>query len=286
MGSKSCSTNTKGYLIWVALFSVTSAGASTPAQIAFQNGQRYSALSIEALNKIGPEADKLEPPSCPAVPLECEFIQGHFSVVLKETANARDVQLLLIRSEAAKRLAIDSYSKLRQFPESAELHRFQAQIERNRERYKASTGELRKALRMSPGDKGIEVELAGSLFLEQDYQAVLPELQRLASLNPQSAKLQFFVGHSLLEAQQIEESIPYLAKALKLDPRLTPAEVSLGLGLARLGRFEDAIPHLKAALPLDRDGTLYYQLSRAYQATREPHLAQDMLAEYEKRRPH
>ncbi len=243
----------------------------------------YSALSIQALNQIGSDQDKLERPSCPAVPLQCEFLQGHFQAILQATSNLHDPQSLLIRSEAAKQLAIESYSKLRRLPESAELHRFQAQIDRSNGKYKESSEELRRALQMSPRDKSIQVELGGSLFLQEDYQAILPELQRLLAVNPGSAKLSFFVGHGLLETQQIAESIPYLEKALRLDSRLMPAEVSLGLSLARLGRFAEAIPHLKAALPMDRDGALYYQLSRAYQATGEPELAQRMMAEYQKR---
>jgi hypothetical protein len=39
---------------------------------------------------------------------------------------------------------------------------------------------------------------------------------------------------------------------------------------------------LKAALVTDTDGSLHYQLARAYQATSQPDLAQSMLDEYQK----
>jgi hypothetical protein len=44
----------------------------------------------------------------------------------------------------------------------------------------------------------------------------------------------------------------------------------------------EAIPHLKAALPLDQDGSLHFQLSRAYERTGNSVLAKQALQEYEK----
>ncbi len=42
-----------------------------------------------------------------------------------------------------------------------------------------------------------------------------------------------------------------------------------------------AIPHLKAALPVDEDGSLHYQLARAYTATGQPQLGQEIMKQYQ-----
>jgi hypothetical protein len=41
----------------------------------------------------------------------------------------------------------------------------------------------------------------------------------------------------------------------------------------------NAIPHLEAALDTDDDGSLHYQLARAYQATGQAELAKTMMGE-------
>jgi tetratricopeptide (TPR) repeat protein len=80
----------------------------------------------------------------------------------------------------------------------------------------------------------------------------------------------------------VQEAVPYLEAALKLNPKQLPAHASLGLCYGRLNEMPKAIPHLKAALELDRDGSLHYQLARAYQATGQPALAKTMMDQYQK----
>jgi Flp pilus assembly protein TadD len=48
-----------------------------------------------------------------------------------------------------------------------------------------------------------------------------------------------------------------------------------------VGQAANAIPHLRAALPIDEDGTLHYQLGRAYQAHGDRELAREMLKTYQ-----
>ena len=55
------------------------------------------------------------------------------------------------------------------------------------------------------------------------------------------------------------------AQRVNLDGFAAP-DASLGLALSRLGNHVEAVPHLEKALELDDDGSLYYQLGRAYQA--------------------
>jgi tetratricopeptide (TPR) repeat protein len=58
------------------------------------------------------------------------------------------------------------------------------------------------------------------------------------------------------------------------------ARASLGLAYARVGQPVKAIPHLVAAASIDEDGSLSYQLSRAYQAAGQPDNARQALERY------
>jgi predicted Zn-dependent protease len=163
----------------------------------------------------------------------------------------------------------------------AELHKSRAQELRQHGNYRESVEEWRAALKSSPGNRDLQNELAITLFLSQDYKGTLPELQELLKANTGSANLNFFVGDSLFETEQIEEAVPYLETALRLDPKLVPAHVALGLCYVRLGDGKKAIPHLKLGLKLDKDGSLYYQLARAYSQTGQLELAKMMMDKYQ-----
>jgi Flp pilus assembly protein TadD len=82
-------------------------------------------------------------------------------------------------------------------------------------------------------------------------------------------------------AQKPQEAIVYLQKAVAADPKLLTAQSALGLAYLQAGQAANAIPHLRAALPIDEDGTLHYQLGRAYQAHGDRDLARKMLKTYQ-----
>jgi tetratricopeptide (TPR) repeat protein len=84
----------------------------------------------------------------------------------------------------------------------------------------------------------------------------------------------------LLQQQEVEKSLPELEAAVRLDPKLLPARASLGLAYARSGKAAEAIPHLEAALDIDEDGSLHYQLARAYQASGKAELAKQTMQKY------
>ena len=125
-----------------------------------------------------------------------------------------------------------------------------------------------------------------SLFLANDYKAAFEEASELLKAMPGSAELNFVAGDSLLRLEDAEKAEPYLRAALKADARglgakMGAAAASLGLALSRLGRNAEAIPLLEKSLDLDDDGSLHYQLARAYQAAGSADKARAAMTKYQ-----
>jgi predicted Zn-dependent protease len=179
-------------------------------------------------------------------------------------------------------LAVQAFTRLGELPASTELHELRARIYSGQKKYSEAASEWKAALALSPGDAQIRKQLAISLKFGQNYEEALPAFQALLARDPGSAELNYLTGDTLLDLQRAEKAIPLLTRAVRLDPKLLAAHKSLARADIAIGKAMEAIPHLKAALVTDKDGSLHYQLAKAYQATGQPQLAKSMLAEYQK----
>ena len=213
---------------------------------------------------------------------ECEFLAGH-DVPLTALPHPPppSVEALFWQAKAANELALQSFFRLGQLPPSVELHQLKAEIACGQNQHLESVQEWRAALALSPGNPRLERELAVSLFMAADYRAALGEATRLLRSDPRSAELNFMAGDSLLRLEQPDEALPYLKSALSADPKLLAAHASLGLALSRLGQNAEATPHLEKALELDDDGSLHYQLARAYQVAGAAEKARVTMSKYQ-----
>jgi predicted Zn-dependent protease len=135
---------------------------------------------------------------------------------------------------------------------------------------------------LAPGDQQIQKQLGISLKYGQDYEGALSVFKGLVRQRPESAELDYLLGDTLLDLQRTEEAIPLLRHALQADPQLLAAHRSLARAELAVGNAAAAIPHLKVALTSDEDGSLHYQLARAYQATGKSQLAKQILLDYQK----
>ena len=223
----------------------------------------------------------LGPANCAVEKLWCDFSAGRFEEVVKGAKAKGGPEGLYWLARAYRELALQSFDELNDLPESSELHGVKARLLREEQKYEESAEEWRGALKLKPGDRNLQRELATTLYLSEKYQSILPELEQLLKQQPDSANLNFFVGDSFLQTEQAEKAVPYLEAALRLDPKLLPAHVSLGLCYTRLDEAEKAIPHLQAGLKLDTNGRLYYLLARAYRKTGQVELAKAMMEKYQ-----
>jgi predicted Zn-dependent protease len=224
----------------------------------------------------------LPPADCNAHPAECQFAGGHdLQLLTRPHPAALPPEAPYWRAKAANELAIQALFRLGQLPPSAELHQLRAEIARGQGQHMEAARELREALSLTPGDPRIRQELAASLLMAQDYHGALAEAEAMLQAGARSPELDFIAGDRL-RLEDPEKAVPHdLNAALAADPKMLAAEASLGLALARLGKQAEALPHLEKALDLDDDGSLYYQLGRAYQAAGQREKAARTMAKYQ-----
>jgi tetratricopeptide (TPR) repeat protein len=218
---------------------------------------------------------------CHIPTLECKFRAEQFSMLVASAQGASTPESYYWRSRSYNELALQAFTRLGQLPPSAEQHELRAHIYNGQKRYSEAAGEWREALKLSPGDPQIQKQLAISLKFSQDYGGALPMFKDLLRRRPGSAELSYLVGDTLLDLQRAEEAIPLLKRAVDRDPQLLAAHKSLARADLAVGKAAEAIPHLKVALATDEDGSLHYQLARAYQANGQAGLAKQVLADYQ-----
>jgi tetratricopeptide (TPR) repeat protein len=224
------------------------------------------------------ERQKDTNPNCAAMPQACDFLAGRYEQVVQRDGTTPDSYYWQSRALAC--LAEDAFEHLQRLPDSPEIHELRAEQMRSRRQNFESVGEWRKALTYAPNDEHLREELLSSLYRARDYPTALKLADELLHENA-SAELNLLKGDILLSSQETEKAIPFLETALKLNPNLLPAHHALGRAYMQVGRRAAAIPHLRAALPIDDDGSLRYQLARAYQATGQAELAKETLKDSE-----
>jgi predicted Zn-dependent protease len=223
------------------------------------------------------KASRIAPPDCSTPALECSFLAGRDQDVVAGAKNKKTAAAYYWSARAYNRLALQSFSRLGQLPPSIERHELAAEIHSAQGRYTEAVRELREALKLSPGEISILKRLAEALYQSRDLQGAQTLLEELLKRERSSAELNLLYGETLLESQQIEPAISHLRDAIKYDPRLLPAKASLGRAYLQIGKAQDAIPYLKEALQTDTDGSLHYQLARAYQSTGQAELSKQMM---------
>ena len=243
------------------------------AEIYKETGHPDWAATEEAKEK------QLPPPDCGTEKLECEYQTGNLLAVVQETTH--DPKELYWKTRAYNQLALGAYDRLGRLPPSLETHELRARIESKRRQYAEAVKEWREALKFAPGNPYVKRELAIALSESGSLAEARTLFQELLRQDPNSGSLNYFLGDVILSAQKPQEAIPYLQKAVAVDPQFLPTQKSLGLAYLQMGQTEKAISHLKDALPIDEDGSLHYQLGRAYQAHGDRDLAREMFRTYQ-----
>lgn len=220
-------------------------------------------------------------PDCASRGPECEFRAGRHAeaAALARAAKSDEAYYWLVR--AYNELALEAYARLGRLPPSAELHQLKAEIHSGQGRHREAVQELEEALKLSPGAGEIKRRLAEALYRTRDHEAAQRLLQELLRLDSGAPDLNFLYGDSLLQAEEASKALPFLKRAVQADPEMLVARASLGRAHLQLGETQEALPHLKKALEIDEDGSLHYQLARAYQTLGQADRARETLQRYQ-----
>ncbi len=179
--------------------------------------------------------------------------------------------------------AAKAWNRLMALPPSVESHTHLAEISEAEHRWGEAAREWSETLKLAPQNQNVRTRLAWSLFRRRDYENAISVLKPLIGA-PGDADIPFLEGASLLNIQQPEKALPFLREALARDAGSLPARAALGQALLLTGKVAESIPLLEQALTGDHDGTVHFQLFRAYQLTHQPEKAQQALAGYRRLR--
>ena len=226
-------------------------------------------------------AKQAPPPDCRSARSACEFVRGDYDAAIAAARGRDDPESRYWTARAYDRLASRAFFRLGQLPPSTELHQLRASAYRDEGRYVDAVDELRRAAKLAPTDRSVQRELAIALYLSRDYEGARVLLSDLVERNPRSPELAFFYGDALLQSERVGDAIAMLKRAIELDAAETRARAALGRAYVLNGEAQQAIPHLKAVLGEDDDGSLHYQLARAYQMAGETDQARELLQKSE-----
>ncbi len=226
--------------------------------------------------------ESVPPPSCAANAAECHFVQNRYLESAKAAAANPTTSSLFWGVKSYNELALEAFARLGDLPESVEVHALKAQILHGHKQDLKAADEWRAALKLAPGNRRLEGELAVSLFLARDYKSAMPLVEKLMRSDKSSADLNFMMGESLLRTEEPDKAVPYLETALSAHSNMLPAHAALGLALSKLDRGGEAIPHLEKALALDDDGSLHYPLARAYQQAGNTQRSRELMEAYQR----
>lgn len=205
---------------------------------------------------------------------ECDYAAGRF---LEASAGKSPYW----RTRAFNELATRAFAQLGKLPPSPDLYLLKADLASQRGQHGEAAKELAEAMKLVPGDRRLEYNYAASVFLSGDYEKAIPLLEREMSRDAKNPEIYFFLGSSYSRLGRADDALTYLKAAVAYDPKFLDAQVALGRALAQAGKQAEAIPHFEAALTRDEDGSLLYELSRAYQAAGDRDKARAALAKYQ-----
>jgi tetratricopeptide (TPR) repeat protein len=223
--------------------------------------------------------EKLGKPDCAVERNDCAFRAGRYLELAGLTGKTPAIYYWKIK--AYQKLAVDALGHLGQLPDSPQLHELMGRIHMDERQFPAAVEEWQKAYDLSGKSSGIGRQLVLALFQVQNFTEARQVLEAMLKQSPGAADLNYMYGFTLLSLKQPKDAAHYLEISLKRDPENLAAHSTLAQAYLAMGESKLAIPHLKAALPTDRDGSLHYQLARAYQASGQTELARAMLQQYQ-----
>jgi predicted Zn-dependent protease len=224
---------------------------------------------------------RIEASGCGTQQLTCDFQAGRYEGLIAPLSSYATAEAWYWQSKAYERMSVAVFARLGELPPSAESHEVLAQANADKEDYRACVQELQEARKLAPNNPEIEKNLAIAFRRIGDQKSAQPILEGLVKRQPGRSEVNYLLGDTLLSLHQPAQAIPFLKKAVALDSDFQAARSSLGRAYLENGQAKEAIPYLEASLSTDKDGTLHYQLSRAYQHEGQTARSDEMIKRYQ-----
>jgi predicted Zn-dependent protease len=224
--------------------------------------------------------ERTKAPSCAGAQgagIECVYSEGRFGDVAAIAKELRGAEGLYWRTRAFNELATRAFTTLESLPSSLQVHVLRAEILTGQGRFADAAAALREAQTLEPENPLVRRELALALYLAREDGSARRALEQAVVTVPDDVDVLYAYGDLLLRAQQPDQALRPLTRAVQLRPARMDARAALGRALLQLGHAGEALPHLEAALPSDEDGSLHFQLARAYQDAGQPDRAKPLL---------
>ena len=106
----------------------------------------------------------------------------------------------------------------------------------------------RKALEVSQGAADVQLALARSLRLCQDYTEAISYYQQYLQTHPRSEDVLYELGDTLRRARRFPEALQVFQKLVQLGPSNLDGQVGLGQALAATGQYNEALTHFNQVL--------------------------------------
>jgi tetratricopeptide (TPR) repeat protein len=111
----------------------------------------------------------------------------------------------------------------------------------------------RKGLELAPTDTSLELRLARSLVLCQQYAEAIPHYQHVVAADPAATGAFAEMGSALLRARRNAEAIEVFRKVLQTNPQHSDANLGLALALAANRNYDEALQRYDEVLKLSPD---------------------------------
>ena len=113
--------------------------------------------------------------------------------------------------------------------------------------------EYREALRVSPGYKIAQINLAAALGEQGDLEEAIARAAEAVRRNPNVAAPHNNLALTLSSAGRTAEAVEHYAKAVELQPDLVEVRFNVAALLLKMGRIDEAVIHLSEAVRLRPD---------------------------------
>jgi tetratricopeptide (TPR) repeat protein len=186
------------------------------------------------------------------------------------TLRPDDQSLLYYQVRAHTLAAQQSFRQLfKDDPDSAFVHRAQAEIYAEAQQPDKAVAEYQAALKRSPNDAELYEALGDALQKISHTTEASSAYESELKINPHSAIALFNLGKIQVQTGDPAQGVDYLRRAVEAHASPAPTDFYLGFGLVKLGRDEEAAHWLEKVLDHEPSDFIrqsdYYELGRVYQ---------------------